>query len=108
MKNIVFTRLSALEGDKIRVQVQSDDLGGGNQAGVHLFDKKLKYVDVPLAWKERLGGDDLFEGEIPLSSLPKDFDTSDIRATGWVDIPDWFGPPNRFWEQYSDHPVLPP
>ncbi len=98
MDNKVVTRLSVLEGRKLRFEVQTDDLGNQNRGGVHLWDKNRNYVDVKLDWNRKVGSDDLFVGEVSLDDLPAGFDTSEIHSTAFVDTPSSIHGNWRDWE----------
>lgn len=106
----LFTRLSVVDpiSRTLKVEVQTNDLGDGNQGGLHIFDQNRQYVDTgsqglpSLAWTRKVGSDDLFTAELSLDDLLKanpNLDLGSLGATAWVDVGGY-----RIWEQ-NDHRV---
>lgn len=85
-----------------RFQVRIDDFGL-EKVGVHVWDNPQHHEDIPLAWKKKLGSDDVYEAEVPLARL-QGFDLQRLGATAFVDIPQGAGADYRLWEQ-ADHRV---
>jgi hypothetical protein len=101
--NAVVTQLSRRSGTKLEVEVRTDDLGSSNKAGVHLFDKNGKFVDVALSkFKGKVGSDDVFSDTLDLSKLklPKGFDKKSLGLTSYVDVPG----ADRLWEGVNHAP----
>src|SRR5688572_1581745 len=81
-------------GNRVELQVQTDNLGQKNQGGVRISDKAGHTVDVPLTWKRKSGRDDLFEGVAVVDAA---LDPEQLSARGFVDVPKRSGAIERLW-----------